>query len=64
MIKEPLALASLMIVLPIPSPSSVIALEIVTAVDHVKVPAGRVIVSPFEALFCKAWTFAADPSEV
>jgi hypothetical protein len=63
MIKLPLALSSLTIVLAMPSPCSVIALEIVTDVVQVNVPAGRVMVSPFEAAFCKACTLAADPSE-
>jgi hypothetical protein len=41
----------------------VIALEIVTDLDHVNVPAGKVIVSPFTATLCNARTLAADPSE-
>ena len=48
---------------PEPAPCSLIALEIRTGRDHVRVPGGRVIVSPFNALLCKACTLAADPSE-
>jgi hypothetical protein len=48
---------------PEPAPCSLITFEIVTGVDHVNVPAGNVIVSPSNALLCKASTLAADPSE-
>jgi hypothetical protein len=48
---------------PEPAPCSLIAFEIVTGVDHVNVPAGSVMVSPFNAASCKAFTFDADPSE-
>ena len=48
---------------PEPAPCSLIAFEIVTGVDHVNVPAGSVMMSPFNAALCKAFTFAADPSE-
>ena len=48
---------------PEPAPCSLIALEILTGRDHVKVPGGSVIVSPFNALLCRAWMPAADPSE-
>jgi hypothetical protein len=48
---------------PEPAPWILIAFEIVTGVDQVNVPAGSVIVSPFTAALCKAFTFAADPSE-
>jgi len=41
-----------------------IALETVTGADQVKVPAGSVIVSPSNAALCKAWTLAAEPSEL
>jgi hypothetical protein len=34
---------------PEPAPCSLIAFEIVTGVDQVNVPEGRVIVSPFKA---------------
>jgi hypothetical protein len=48
---------------PEPAPCSLIALKILTGCDHVKVPEGNVIVSPSNALLCKACTLAADPSE-
>jgi hypothetical protein len=48
---------------PEPAPCSLIAFEIVTGVDHVNVPAGSVMVSPFDAALCKAFTFDDDPSE-
>ena len=48
---------------PEPAPCSLIAFQIVTGVDQVNVPAGSVMVSPFNAALCKASTFAADPSE-
>jgi hypothetical protein len=49
---------------PEPAPCNLMAFEIVTGVDHLNVPAGIVIVSPFvNAALCKACTFAADPSE-
>ena len=48
---------------PEPAPCSLIAFQIVTGVDQVNVPAGSVIVSPFNAALCKDCTFAADPSE-
>src|SRR4029453_222296 len=47
-----------------PAPCNVIPLEIVTVVDHVNVPAGSVIVSPFCAsLSWIYWTLAAEPSD-
>jgi hypothetical protein len=53
-----------MIVLAIPLPWSVIALEIVTCCVQVKVPLGTVIVSPLAALTSWIdWILAADPSE-
>src|SRR5437870_1041490 len=54
---------SLMMVAPIPAPCSVIALLIVKVVDHVNVPAGSVIVSPFNTAFCRPCTLATEPSE-
>ena len=48
---------------PEPAPCSLIAFQIFTGVDQVKVPGGSVIVSPFNALLAKACTLAADPSE-
>ena len=48
---------------PEPAPCNLIALEMLTGSDHVKVPGGNVIVSPSNALLCKACTLAADPSE-
>jgi len=48
---------------PEPAPCSLIAFEIATGVDHVNVPAGSVMVSPFNAALCKAFTFDGDPSE-
>jgi hypothetical protein len=53
----------LLMIRPEPAPCSLIALEILTGRDHVKVPGGNVIVSPFNALSCKACTLACDPSE-
>src|ERR1041384_7840036 len=54
---------SLMMVAPIPAPCSVIALLIVKVVDHVNVPAGSVIVSPFNTAFCRPCTLATEPSD-
>ena len=48
---------------PEPAPCSLIAFEMVTGVDQVNVPGGSVIVSPSNAVLCKACTFAAEPSE-
>ena len=53
-----------MIVLPTPAPCRVIALVIVIPVDHVNVPAGIVIVSPFWACVSWiCWIFCGVPSE-
>jgi hypothetical protein len=52
-----------MMVAPIPAPCSVIALLIVKVVDHVNVPAGSVIVSPFSTAFCRPCTLATEPSD-
>ena len=54
---------SLMMVAPIPAPCSVIALSIVKVVDHVNVPTGSVIVSPFSTAFCRPCTLATEPSD-
>ena len=52
-------------ILPLPEPCSVIALDIVTGVDQVNVPAGSVIESPACAkLSCRYWTLVAVPSEL
>ena len=53
-----------MIVLPTPAPCRVIALVIVIPVDHVNVPTGIVIVSPFWACVSWiCWIFCGVPSE-